>query len=96
MINSFFKYIFIFFITVFAISSIPCSGYYGSPCIEFLTENKKSSKEKVNFYKIIYCVFVFIGATTSSNLVWSIASICNALLIIPNIYMLFKLRKKVK
>lgn len=90
------KYIFIFFITVFAISSIPCSGYYGSACIEFLTENKKSSKEKVNFYKIIYCVFVFIGATTSSNLVWAIASICNALLIIPNIYMLFKLRKKVE
>ena len=35
------KYIFIFMIIVFAISTIPCSGFYGSVAMKFLYPKEK-------------------------------------------------------
>lgn len=87
------KYLFIFFICIFAISTIPCSGYYGSVGIRYLF------KEKVFYeiiYKIIYLVFVYIGCISKSLIVWSLSSIANGIMILPNIYMLFYLRKEIK
>lgn len=85
------KYVFIFMIVVFAISTIPCSGFYGTKAVNFLFKNKKS----ITKYRTIYLICVFIGAISKIELIWSISSIANALMVIPNIIMLFNLRNKI-
>lgn len=87
------KYIFIFMIVVFAISTIPCSGFYGSVAMKFLS-NKNATSIKV--YRIIYILCVFIGAVSKIEIIWSISSIANALMVIPNIIMLYNLRRKIE
>lgn len=87
------KYIFILMILIFAISTIPCSGFYGSKAIEFLC-NKKI--KYVRNYRIVFLVCVFIGALSKIEVVWSISSITNSLMVIPNIIMLYRLRKEIK
>lgn len=87
------EYIFIFMIIVFAISTIPCSGFYGSVAIKFLSNGRKSH---IKIYRIVYIICVFIGVISKIEIIWSISSIANALMVIPNIIMLFKLRKEIE
>lgn len=86
------KYIYTLFICIFALSTIPCSGYYGSIGIRYIFKNKKLYEY---MYKIIYLIFVYIGCMSKSLTVWSISSIANGLMIFPNIYMLFYLSKEI-
>ncbi len=87
------NYIFIFMIVIFAISTIPCSGFYGSVAINFLSNGNKKSIIK---YRVIYLICVFIGVITKIEIVWSISSIANALMVIPNVIMLYKLRNEIE
>ena len=87
------KYIYMFFICIFAISTIPCSGYYGSVSIRYLFKDKAIYEI---IYKLVFLFFVYLGCTSKSLLVWSISSIANGLMILPNIYMLFYLRKEIE
>ena len=87
------KEILMFFLSIFAFSTIPCSCYYGWSAVNYLFSNKKIYEL---LYKIIYLLFVFIGANTSLTLVWKAATIVNVFLMIPNIYMLFCLRKDIE
>ena len=86
------RLLYIFSIIVFAIATIPCSAYYGSIGIKYLFSSKKIY---ILIYKTIYILFIYIGTTMQVKEVWSISSIANALLVIPNIYMLFYLRKEI-
>lgn len=86
------KYIFIFMIVVFAISTIPCSGFYGSIAIKYLSSGNEKS---IKIYRTIYILCVFIGAISRIEVIWSISSIANALMVIPNIFMLYKLRHQI-
>lgn len=87
------NYIFMFMIAIFAISTIPCSGYYGSVAIKYLFHSKKIYQI---LYKMVYLVFVYIGTISAINLVWSVSSIANALMCLPNLIMLFYLRKEIE
>lgn len=87
------KYIFIFMIVVFAIATIPCSGFYGSVAVKFLSKNNTKSITK---YRIAYILCIFVGAISKIEVIWSISSIANALMVIPNVIMLFKLRKEIR
>lgn len=87
------KHIFIFMIVVFAISTIPCSGFYGSVAVKFLS---KYSSKNIKKYRIAYILCIFIGAISKIEIIWSISSIANALMVIPNIIMLFRLRNEIK
>lgn len=87
------KYMFMFFICIFAISTIPCSGYYGCVAIRYIFKDKKFYEY---IYKLIYLVLVYIGCLSKIFTVWSISSIANALMILPNVYMLFYLSKEIK
>ena len=87
------KYIYMFFICIFAISTIPCSGYYGSVSIRYLFKDKAIYEI---IYKLVFLFFVYLGCASKSLLVWSISSIANGLMILPNIYMLFYLRKEIE
>jgi AGCS family alanine or glycine:cation symporter len=86
------KYIFIFMIVVFAISTIPCSGFYGSIAMKFLSNERK---KYITRYRLVYIICVFIGAISKIEIIWSISSIANGLMVIPNVIMLFKLRKEI-
>ena len=87
------NYIFVFMIVIFAIATIPCSGYYGSVSIDFLFNNKKIY---VFLYKIIYLIFIYIGCNMEVKLVWAISSIANAFMIFPNIYMVMYLKDELE
>ena len=66
----------------FALSTILGWAYYGEVCIGFLTKN---SKVAVMIYRIIYVIFVFVGAVGSLDLIWSISETMNGLMAIPNL-----------
>ncbi len=82
-----------FFLAIFAFSTIPCSCYYGWSGINYIFESKKIYEI---MYKIIYLIFVFIGANTSLDIVWKLSTIANVFLMLPNIYMLYRLRKDIE
>lgn len=79
-------------ISIFAISTLPCTGYYGCVGINYLTSNKKVYEV---LYKIIYTICVYIGCMSTVKIVWSISAIFNALMIFPNLFLIYKLRKEI-
>ncbi len=82
-----------FSIAIFAIATIPCWGYYGKSAVRFIF---KSSNKYEKIYDVIYATCIYIGAITTINLVWSLSSIANALMIIPNLVMIYKLKNDIK
>lgn len=87
------KLIFTLMICIFAISTIPCSGFYGSIGIKYLFNSKGVYKF---LYKVIFLIFVYIGTVSKIQVVWSISSIANGLMVIPNLIMLYYLQKEIK
>lgn len=85
------EYLLSFSLSIFAISTIPCVGYYGSAAIKYIFKHR-------NFYdivfKLIYQICVFLGCITAIEIVWSISSVANALMIIPNLLMIYVLSNK--
>lgn len=79
-------------LSIFAISTIPCWSYYGEVAIKFLTNNKKIYSI---FYKLIYVITIYIGCKFEAKYIWSISSIANAMMSIPNIYMIMMLNKEI-
>ncbi len=67
----------------FALSTILGWAYYGEVCAGFLF--KKQTKTAVTVYRIIYVVFVFVGAIANLGLIWSIADVMNVLMAVPNL-----------
>ena len=78
---------------LFALSSILGWAYYGEACIEYLSDK---SEKAVSFYRVIYVVFVFIGAVSRLDLVWSVSEIMNALMAVPNLIAVIALGNAVK
>ena len=72
----------------FAYSTILGWSYYGEKAIEFLFKEKA-----VKPYRIVFCLFVGIGAVSQLELVWSIADVFNGLMAVPNLIGLILLRK---
>lgn len=69
-----------FGIIFFAYSTILGWAYYGEKCMEYLLGIKS-----VLPYRIIYVIFVAIGASAKLGLVWNIADVFNGLMAIPNL-----------
>ncbi|MBM7553693.1 alanine/glycine:cation symporter family protein [Thalassobacillus pellis] len=64
----------------FAFSTIVGWSYYGEKCFGYLTNDRA-----IPLYKAIFVLFVFIGAVTKLNTVWSFADIMNGLMAFPNL-----------
>jgi len=77
----------------FALSTILGWAYYGEVSIEYLFNNSKSA---VKIYRCLYVVFVFLGAVSSLDLVWSISETMNGLMAIPNLIGILGLSKVIK
>jgi AGCS family alanine or glycine:cation symporter len=72
----------------FAYSTILGWSYYGEKSLEYLLGEKS-----VKPYRIVFCVFVGIGAIAKLELVWSIADVFNGLMALPNLIGLLFLSK---
>lgn len=46
-------------------------------------------------YKTLYIIFIFWGAVLNVSIVWDFADIANAVMVIPSLYCLFKLKNEV-
>lgn len=77
---------------LFALSSIFGWAYYGEVCVEYLF-NK--SKKAVSYYRVLYVLFVFVGAVAELNAVWSVSEIINAFMAAVNLAALILLGNKV-
>lgn len=73
----------------FALSTILGWAYYGEVSVGYLF--KKHSKKAIGIYRIVYVVFVFVGAVAEINTVWLIADCFNALMAVPNLIALIGL-----
>ena len=73
----------------FALSTILGWAYYGEVCASYLFKNH--AKAAVTVYRLIYVVFVFVGAIAEINTVWLIADCFNALMALPNLIALIGL-----
>ena len=73
----------------FALSTILGWAYYGEVSVGYLFKNKV--KTAINIYRIIYVIFVFVGAIAEINTVWLIADCFNALMALPNLIALIGL-----
>ena len=74
-------YLVTFGIIFFASSTILGWAYYGEKCFQYLINHPKA----VRVYRVIFVAFIFIGATASLDLVWTLADILNGLMTIPNL-----------
>jgi len=65
----------------FASSTILGWGYYGEKCFQYLVKNPTA----VTIYRTVFVLFIFVGATATLDVVWSLADVLNGLMAIPNL-----------
>ena len=71
---------------LFGYSTIIGWSYYGEKCMEYLAGEKA-----VYFFRLIFCLFVFMGALLTIDMVWPLVDIMNGLMTFPNLIGLFAL-----
>ncbi len=84
------KHIVTLCLAIFAFSTIIGWSYYGEKCIQYIFGFSARSP-----YRLIYCIFIAIGATIEVNLVWDLSDILNASMAIPNLIALLALSSSV-
>lgn len=65
---------------LFGYSTIIGWSYYGEKCIEYL-----AGERAIYAFRVIFCIFVFVGALMSIELVWPLVDIMNGLMTLPNL-----------
>lgn len=67
-------------ILLFAFSTVIGWSFYGTKAVEYLFGQKATY-----VYKVIFVVFIVVGATMTLDLAWELADTFNALMAIPNL-----------
>ena len=76
---------------LFAFSTLIGWSYYGEKAIEYLFGSRI-----VNFYKIVFSILIFVGATMSLAFVWNFSDVMNGMMVIPNLIGILLLVKILK
>src|SRR5690606_23910925 len=71
-------YMVTFGLLFFASSTILGWGYYGEKCFQYLVKNPTA----VKIYRLVFVLFIFVGATASIDAVWALADVLNGLMAI--------------
>ena len=79
----------IFGVLTFAYSTILGWCYYATSCVEYLF-----SKNLTKVYMLAWIIVIFLGSIGKIQVVWDIADILNALMVIPNIIAVILLSKE--
>jgi hypothetical protein len=80
------KLIVIIGIVLFGYSTSITWSYYGDRAVTFILGTRA-----VMPYRILFVLMNFVGSLITLNIVWTIADICNALMILPNLTSLWLL-----
>ena len=67
-------------VVLFAFSTIIGWSYYGETAIVYLVGTRGAVP-----YRLVWLVFIYLGATGSLQLIWNIADTLNGLMAIPNL-----------
>lgn len=86
-------YIFGALAAVLAFASVISWCYYAECCISFLLPN---SKFALLIYRAVFSFTAVAGVLMSDGAIWDIADILNALMLMPNLFLLFKCRKEIE
>jgi len=70
----------------FVIATIPCWEYYGEEAIKYLFK----SNLYIYFFRILYVIGIYFGSIMVVEVVWDLAGIANAIMTLPNLYMIYK------
>ena len=73
-------------ITLFAFSTVLCCALYGSRCAEYL-----GGKKLAAVYRFVFLAFIIFGCVMSTEQVWGLADLFNALMSLPNLLALIAL-----
>ncbi len=76
----------------FAFATILCWSYYGTVCVEFLSKKKLVKK----IYIFIYCLFVAVGAVTSTDLAWQLTDLFTCIMTFTNTACLIAMTPRIK
>lgn len=76
---------------LFAYSTILGWEYYGEKSLEYLISNRNV----IMFYRVIFCLMTYVGATTALDLVWNFSDTMNGLMAIPNLLCLLLLHNDI-
>ena len=85
------KYIVSIALALFAYSTILGWEYYGEKSLEYLVQNRKV----IYFYRAMFSLITFVGATTALESVWNFSDTMNGLMAIPNLICLLILNKDI-
>ena len=75
----------------FAFSTLIGWSYYGEKAIEYLF-----GARVISFYKVIFSLLIFVGATMSLAFVWNFSDVMNGMMVIPNLIGILLLVKILK
>lgn len=78
-------------IALFAYSTLIGWNYYGEKAVEYL-----AGPGAIRYYRLVFVVAVFIGATSRLEFVWNVSDLMNGLMALPNLIGLVLLAKVVK
>lgn len=84
------KPLLIFGVITFAYSTILGWNYYATQCVKY-----SFKKDFSKIYMLLWCIVIFIGSIGKIEVVWDIADILNALMVIPNVIAIILLRKEI-
>ncbi len=85
--GTFGKICFAIILPMFAFTTILAWAYYGEKATEFIFRfaGEKGQKIAVLVFKIVYVLLTALSALLTSNVIWNISDIANALMAIPNL-----------
>ena len=70
----------------FVISTIPCWEYYGEEAVKYLFKTNLA----IYMFRIIYVIGIYFGSIMIVEMVFDLSGITNAIMTLPNIYMIYK------
>lgn len=80
-LGSFGEYFVSLGISLFAFATIIAWAYQGERAFEFLVKKP----ERCIWYRFVYALMTFVGATTALEVVWDFSDIMNGLMAVPNL-----------
>lgn len=74
----------------FVLSTIPCWEFYGEQAVKYIFKNNLA----IYVFRLLYIIGIYIGSISVIGVVWDISGISNALMSLPNLYMIYKCIKE--
>lgn len=91
--GSFGKYLFGLLLAVFAFASVLSWCYYAECCLSFLFPKNRLV---LTVYRLAFSFSAVLGIYLANDIIWDVADIFNALMMFPNLVLLFKCRNEIE